>query len=160
MKFSKILALALAVLAISAVALAGCSKKDTNDTNTDDKQNVTDNENKNDEKPVLSMATNAEFPPFEYVEGEKVLGADIDIANAIADYLGYTLEVTNIDFDAALTGAATGKYDVAIAGITANDDRRANMNFSDDYYTASQAIIVNADSDIKAARHHRRAVSA
>ncbi len=151
MKFSKILALALAVLAISAVALAGCSKKDTNDTNTDDNQNVTDTENKNDEKPVLSMATNAEFPPFEYVEGEKVLGADIDIANAIADYLGYTLEVTNIDFDAALTGAATGKYDVAIAGITANDDRRANMNFSDDYYTASQAIIVNADSDIKAA---------
>ena len=96
MKFSKILALALAVLAISAVALAGCSKKDTNDTNTDDNQNVTDTENKNDEKPVLSMATNAEFPPFEYVEGEKVLGADIDIANAIADYLGYTLEVTNI----------------------------------------------------------------
>lgn len=100
---------------------------------------------------TLSMATNAEFPPFEYLEGGEIVGADIEIAQAIAEKLGRELEISNIDFDAALTGAATGKYDVAIAGITANDERRQNMNFSDDYYIASQAIIVLADSDIKAA---------
>lgn len=100
---------------------------------------------------VLTMATNAEFPPFEYIEGEEIVGADIELAEAIAEKLGRELEVTNIDFDAALTGAATGKYDMAVAGITANDERRENMNFSDDYYKASQAIIVMADSDIKAA---------
>lgn len=81
----------------------------------------------------LTMATNAEFPPFEYLEGEEVVGADADIAKAIADKLGMELEITNIDFDAALTGAATGKYDVAIAGITANDERKKNMDFSNDY---------------------------
>lgn len=99
----------------------------------------------------LTMATNAEFPPFEYLENGEIVGADIDIAKAIAEKLGRELEITNIDFDAALTGAATGKYDMAVAGITANDDRRKNMNFSVDYYTASQAIIVMADSEIAAA---------
>ena len=100
---------------------------------------------------ALTMATNAEFPPFEYLEGEEIVGADIEIAQAIAEILGRELEITNIDFDAALTGAATGKYDMAVAGITATDDRKQNMNFSDDYYTASQAIIVMADSEIKVA---------
>jgi len=99
----------------------------------------------------LTMATNAEFPPFEYIEGEEIVGADVEIAKAIAEKLGLELEITNIDFDAALTGAATGKYDMAVAGITANEERRKNMNFSDDYYKASQAIIVTADSEIKAA---------
>ncbi len=100
---------------------------------------------------VLTMATNAEFPPFEYLESGEVVGADVDIANAIAEELGMKLEITNIDFDAALTGTATGKYDMAVAGITANEDRRKNMNFSEDYYKASQAIIVMADSEIKVA---------
>lgn len=126
----KIIALVLAVM-MAVCCLAGCgSAKDDN---------------------TLTMATNAEFPPFEYLEGEEIVGADVDIANAIAEKLGKTLEITNIDFDAALTGAATGKYDVAIAGVTATDDRRQNMGFTDDYYTASQAIIVMADSAIKTA---------
>lgn len=126
----KIIALVLAVMMV-VCCLAGCgSAKDDN---------------------TLTMATNAEFPPFEYLEGEEIVGADVDIANAIAEKLGKTLEITNIDFDAALTGAATGKYDVAIAGVTATDERRQNMGFTDDYYTASQAIIVMADSAIKTA---------
>ena len=105
----------------------------------------------NEEKKTLTMATNAEFPPFEYLEGEEIVGADVDMAKAVAEELGMKLEITNIDFDAALTGAATGKYDVAIAGVTATEERKQNMNFSDDYYKASQAIIVMADSNIKAA---------
>ena len=125
----KIIALTL-VLMLAVCCLAGCGAKD---------------------EKTLTMATNAEFPPFEYLEGEEIVGADVDIAKAIAEKLGKTLEITNIDFDAALTGAATGKYDVAIAGVTATDERRQNMGFTDDYYTASQAIIVTADSDIKAA---------
>lgn len=100
---------------------------------------------------TLTMATNAEFPPFEYLEGEEIVGADVDMAKAVAEKLGLELEITNIDFDAALTGASTGKYDVAIAGITANDERKENMDFSDDYYQAAQAIIVMADSEIKTA---------
>lgn len=125
----KIMSLILAG-AMSLALLAGCGGKDDN---------------------KLTMATNAEFPPFEYLEGEEIVGADVDMAKALAEELGMELEITNIDFDAALTGAATGKYDMAVAGITANEERRKNMNFSDNYYQASQAIIVMADSEIKVA---------
>lgn len=100
---------------------------------------------------TLTMVTNAEFPPFEYMEGDQFVGADIEIAQAIAEIMGKELEITNIDFDAALSGVATGKYDVAVAGITATEERMKNMNFSDAYYVASQAIVVRADSDIKGA---------
>lgn len=127
MKKLKILALSL-VVALTIAGVSGCGAKDN---------------------AKLTVATNAEFPPFEYLDGEEMVGADIDLANALAEKMGKEAEITNIDFDAALTGASTGKYDVAIAGITADDDRRQNMNFSDDYYEASQAIIVNDGSDIK-----------
>ena len=70
----------------------------------------------------LTMATNAEFPPFEYLDGEKIVGADVEIAEAIAETLGKELELTNIDFDAALTGAAAGKHDRAVAGTSATDE--------------------------------------
>ena len=127
----KLLALLMALAMV--FALVACGGEKVEETNT------------------LTMATNAEFPPFEYLEGNEIVGADVDIALAIAEKLGRELVISNIDFDAALTGAATGKYDMAVAGITANDERRANMNFSIDYYTASQAIIVMADSEIATA---------
>ena len=127
----KLLSLMLALVMVLAVFTA-CGGNETDD--------------------VLTMATNAEFPPFEYLENGEVVGADVEIAEAIAEKLGKKLEITNIDFDAALTGAATGKYDMGVAGITANDERRQNMNFSVDYYTASQAIIVKADSTIAASK--------
>lgn len=138
----KLLSLLLVVTMLTACVLAftSCGQKD-----------AVENSGASNEKDVLTMATNAEFPPFEYIENNKIVGADVDIANAIADKLGMKLEISNIDFDAALTGASTGKYDMAVAGITANDERRKNMNFSDDYYQASQAIIVMANSAIKTA---------
>ena len=128
----KILALALAAMMI--FAFAGCAK-----------------EAADVDAAKLTVATNAEFPPFEYLENGEMVGAEIDMAYALAEKLGVEIEISNIDFDAALTGAATGKYDMAISGITANDERRKNMNFSDNYYMASQAIIVTADSEIAAA---------
>lgn len=142
-KFLSLLLAALMLLSTAAI-ITSCSKKDNAGTSG----GSTDTTEK---KETLTMATNAEFPPFEYLEGGEIVGADVDIAKAIAEKLGMELEISNIDFDAALTGAATGKYDMAVAGITADDDRRKNMNFSDDYYQASQAIIVTKDSDIKTA---------
>lgn len=129
MKRTKLLCLVLATVMLAAV-LTACG--------SGSKENV------------LTVATNAEFPPFEYFEGEKIVGADIDMMEAIAEKMGVTLEITHIDFDAALTGAATGKYDIALSGITANDERRKNMAFTDDYYVASQAVIVMADGEYKA----------
>lgn len=104
-----------------------------------------------EETNTLTMVTEAAFPPFEYMEGDQLVGADIDIANAIADILGKELVITNVDFDAVLSGVATGKYDFGIAGITASEERKKNMNFTDAYFIASQSIVVAADSDIKTA---------
>ena len=134
------LLLVAALLASFALAFTSCGEK-----------TEVENDGASNEKEILTMATNAEFPPFEYIENNEIVGADVDIANAIAEKLGMKLEISNIDFDAALTGASTGKYDMAVAGITADDERRKNMNFSDDYYQASQAIIVAKDSAIKTA---------
>ncbi len=134
--------LSAALAAVMSISLfAACGTKTEN----------TGNNASNDSKKVLTMATNAEFKPFEYIEGEEVIGADVDLANAIADKLGYKLEISNIDFDAALTGVATGKYDIGVAGITANEERKKNMDFTNDYFKASQAIIVAKDSAIKGA---------
>ncbi|MCR4718107.1 MAG: transporter substrate-binding domain-containing protein [Firmicutes bacterium] len=132
--FLKMVSMA-AALVLTVSALSSCGKKAEEEVNPD--------------LPTLTMATNAEFKPFEYLEGKEIVGADIDMAKAIAEYLGYNLEITNIDFDAALTGAATGKYDMAVAGITATDERKKSMNFSNNYFKASQSIIVTSDSEIK-----------
>ena len=134
MKITKILSVVLAALMV-AVAFVACGEKAAD-------------ENANN---VLTMATNAEFPPFEYLEDGKMVGAEIDMAYLIAEKLGMELEISNIDFDAALTGAATGKYDMALSGITASEERKKNMNFTVPYYEASQAIIVMADSELAAA---------
>ncbi len=124
----KIITLALAiVMVLSAVALfAGCSA----------------------EEKTLVMATNAAFPPYEYKEGDKIVGIDAEIAAAIADKLGMKLEIKDVDFDAALTGVAEGKYDMGMAGITVTEDRKKNMDFSETYATGIQVIIVKDGSAI------------
>ena len=82
----------------------------------------------------LVMTTNAAFPPFEYVsDGDKVVGVDADIAQAIADELGVELQIDNVTFDGALTAISTGKADIAAAGITVTEERKQNMDFSDTY---------------------------
>lgn len=141
-KTVKLLSLAAAIA--MAVTMTGCGGTKTTDENTD----ATASPAASDKK-TLTMATNAEFPPFEYLEGDQIVGADVDMAKAVAEKLGYELEITNLDFDAALAGVSTGKYDVAVAGITASEERKKSMNFSDNYFVASQSIVVTADSTIK-----------
>ncbi len=96
----------------------------------------------------LIMATNAEFPPYEYHEGDEIVGIDAEIAAAIADELGMTLEIEDMAFDSIITAVSSGKADMGLAGMTVDPDRQKNVNFSDTYATAAQVIIVNEDSDI------------
>ena len=70
-----------------------------------------------EKKPKLTMATNAEFPPYEYMEGEKVIGIDVDIAQAIADKLDMELVISNINFDSIIPSITAGKADIGIAGM-------------------------------------------
>lgn len=91
---------------------------------------------------VLRMATNAEFEPYEYMDGGEVVGIDVDIAQAIADKLGMKLEIDNIEFDAIITAVQSGKDDIGVAGMTVTEDRLENIDFTESYTNAKQVIIV------------------
>ena len=99
----------------------------------------------------LIMATNAAFPPYEYVENDKVVGIDAEIAALIADKLGLELDIQDVDFDSIVPGVAGGKYDMGMAGMTVTEERKQNVNFTDSYATGVQAIIVPEGSAIKSA---------
>jgi polar amino acid transport system substrate-binding protein len=100
------------------------------------------------EDGVLTMATNAYFPPYEYYDGDKVVGIDTDIAQAVADKLGLTLKIEDMEFDSIITAVQTGKADMGLAGMTVTPDRQKNINFTESYATGIQSIIVKDDSPI------------
>lgn len=97
---------------------------------------------------VLTMGTNAAFPPYEYYEGDTVVGIDAEIAQAIAEKLGLTLEIVDMDFNSIITAVQSGKVDVGIAGMTVEPDRLENVDFTDSYATGVQVVIVTEDSEI------------
>ncbi|MEE1299249.1 MAG: transporter substrate-binding domain-containing protein, partial [Acutalibacteraceae bacterium] len=102
-------------------------------------------------KPVLTMATSADFAPYEYKEGEGFAGIDIEIAQAIADKLGMELQIVDIAFDSVIAGVVTGKYDMGVSGLTMTPERAQTVNFTDPYANAVQTVIVKEDSDIQSA---------
>ena len=101
------------------------------------------------EEGKLHMSTNAAFPPYEMTtDAGGFEGIDIDIATAIAEKLDLELVVDDMDFDAALTAAQTGKSDIVMAGVTVDEERLAVMNFTESYATGVQVIIVKEGSDV------------
>ncbi len=101
----------------------------------------------NDEN-VLVMATNAAFPPYEYVESGEFVGIDVEIAEAIADKLGMELKIEDVEFGSIIGGVVEGKYDMGMAGMTVTEERKQNVNFSATYATGIQVIIVKDGSAI------------
>ena len=91
---------------------------------------------------TLVMATNAEFPPYEYKEGDQIVGFDVDIMTAICDKLGYELQIDDMAFDSIIAAVQSGKADVGCAGMTVTEDRMKNVLFSDPYTESNQVIIV------------------
>ncbi|MBR2937664.1 MAG: transporter substrate-binding domain-containing protein [Oscillospiraceae bacterium] len=128
--------IALVLVLVLCLSLAACAKGATLD----------------DVKKTgkLTVATSPDFPPFESLEGGKVVGIEVDILNLIAEELGVELEIVQMDFDSVLTAIKSAKYNCGMSGITANEDRKKNMLFTDPYYNAAQVIVVKADSAIKA----------
>lgn len=101
-----------------------------------------------DDAEELVMATNATFPPYEYVDGEDVVGIDVAVAGLIADKLGMKLVVNDMEFDAIIPAVQSGKADIGMAGMTVTDERLQSINFSVSYATGVQVVIVPEDSDI------------
>ena len=122
----KLSALLLAVILV--LSLAACASTAKNDEPAPDAS----------EAAKLTMATEATFPPYEYYDGDAIVGIDVEVAQAIADKLGMELEVTDIAFDSIIPGIQTGKYDMGMAGMTVTDERKEQVNFSDSYATGVQ----------------------
>lgn len=123
------------VLMVGVFMLAGCgSDKDAEGT----------------EKKTLTLATSADFPPYEFVgdDGE-FAGIDIEVSKLIAEKLGYELKVENMDFNSVITSVQNGKADIGMAGLTVTPDRLENVDFTDSYATGVQVVIVKEGSPIK-----------
>lgn len=173
----KVLCLAAALCTISLAACGGGAENTTAETTTTaaaeaaqdseaetkeeaevssaEAEETKEAENNAEGGESLIMVTNAEFPPYEYhdssvtgPDGSDIVGIDVEIAGAIAESLGRTLVIEDIQFDSIIPELQSGKADLGAAGMTVTEDRLVNVDFSDTYATAVQSIIVMQDSDI------------
>lgn len=146
MKKRTLKVLSTAVAAVLCLGMAaGCGTKD-------DKGNQANNASKAPEtntKSELVMGTNAAFPPFEFVTSQGLVGEfdgiDVAIADKIAKESDKTLKIEDMEFESLITALNTGKVDMVLAGMTANEERRQSVDFSDPYFVASQVIVVAKD---------------
>lgn len=158
---TKILALILTLALLMSVALVACTDNDVQDENNNDvvDNNDVNNENEGDtaddtQTPddtaddVIIMATNAYFQPYEYYEGEQIVGIDAEIAAAIAAKMGKTLQISDMQFDSILTAVQEGSVDFGMAGMTVTDERLESVNFTSSYASGVQSIIVKEGSPI------------
>ena len=119
----------LVLLSTITLIIIGCTKKEEN---------------------KLYVGTNAEFQPFEYREGNKIVGFDIDLINEISKICDFNVEIVDMQFDGLLPSMEAKKIDLIIAGMTKTDEREKFVNFSEPYYNSKQVIIVHKDNeDIK-----------
>ena len=156
-KMTRLLSMLLALVMVLALCACGNTAKDdaadatvaptedttpaTDDAATGEIKTVTDG--------VLTMATNAAFPPYEMTTDDGGYeGIDVEVATAIAEKLGLELVVDDMDFNSVVTAVQTGKDDIAMAGLTVNEERKQNVDFTDTYATGVQVVIVKDGSDI------------
>ena len=99
-------------------------------------------------KPKLVMATNAQFPPYEFYDEDAIVGIDAEIAAAIAEKLGMELEISDMEFDSIIEAVKGGKADIGMAGLTVTDERKEEVDFTVSYATGVQVVIVTEDSAI------------
>ena len=130
----KIIAIVLAALMVCAM-LAGCGSKEASGLKTV-------------ESGKLIMATNAAFPPYEFIEGNEIVGIDAEIAGAIAEKLGLELQIDDMEFDSIIESVKGGKADIGLAGMTVTPERQEVINFTASYATGVQVVIVTEDSAI------------
>lgn len=144
------------VLALALSMLAGCSSKTAetkaaetkSETTKETTAETTGEAGTSGSADTLIMATEAGFAPYEYTEdGKTVVGVDVDIANEIAKAMGKTLQIDNMTFDGALMAVQQGTADFAAAGISVTPEREEMMDFSIEYATSKQVVVVKKDSD-------------
>ncbi len=155
MKFTKILALILAVMMLFTFVSCGSNADDgkETDTNADTAADTAvdtaaDTAADSEDDNTIVMATNAYFPPYEYYEGETITGIDAEIAAKIAEKLGKTLVIEDMEFNSITTAVQQGSVDFGMAGMTITEDRLLEVDFSVSYANGVQVVIVKEDSAI------------
>lgn len=138
--------LLLAVLLIFTALFSSCGPESAGKTAPVETKTE---ENAPAEKKVLTMATNAYFRPYEYYDGENIVGIDVEIAQAIAKELGMELKVEDMQFDSILTAVSGGAADFGMAGLTITEDRLKSVDFSTSYANGVQIVITLKDSAVK-----------
>jgi polar amino acid transport system substrate-binding protein len=98
------------------------------------------------EDNTLIVGTEAGFAPYEYMEGDEVVGIDMDIAQAIADSMGKELVIQNMDFEGALLAVQNGSVDFVAAGVSVDEERDKVMDFSIDYVNSTEVVVVNSEN--------------
>ncbi len=134
----------IVVAALAITVFAACGKNDGTTTPSNDTSSSSDSS----AKKTLTLATSADFPPYEYMEGEEFKGIDIEVAGLIAEKLGCELVVSNMNFDSILNAVQGGKADMGMAGLTVTEDRLKSVDFSESYATGVQVLIVKDGSSI------------
>lgn len=154
----KLLSIILALtLVLGLCAMAGCGSEADDKTGSDNSFAASvpgDTGSKPVEVTTVSdgkliMATNAYFAPYEYYEGDKIVGIDAEIADAIAKKLGLTLEIKDMNFDTIITAVNAGDADIGVAGMTVTPDRQLEVDFSISYTNGVQSIVVKEGSPIE-----------
>lgn len=140
----KLICMLTALLLVCTATACGSSPENNDNTNSEGGLRTA-------VEGKLTMATNATFPPYEYLEGGKVTGIDAEIAAALADKLGLELQIDDMEFDFITESIKRGKADIGLAGMTITPDRQEEVDFTVSYATGVQVVIVKEDSSITSA---------
>lgn len=136
--FKSIFAIAMtATIMLSMAACGGSSEPSSSENDGQEQASSGD---------VLIMGTNAEFPPYEFYEGQDIVGIDVEIARAVAESMGKELKVEDMAFDSIIPAISSDKVDIGAAGMTVTEERKQSVDFTDTYVKASQVIMIKADN--------------
>ncbi|MEH7443191.1 basic amino acid ABC transporter substrate-binding protein [Bacillus sp. JJ1122] len=133
---------AIVLMAITALIVSACGTSKTSETSGTGSEAG---------KKELRVVTDAAYAPFEYMEGDKIVGFDIDFLKAVAEEAGYKLKIEHVGWDPIFVEIKSKRADIAISSITINDDRKQTYDFSLPYFLSTNKILVREDSDIKSA---------
>ncbi len=99
--------------------------------------------------PTITVATNATYPPFNYIDQQtgRIIGFDINLMNLIADQENFNVQYIKVDLDPLLQGMAQGKYDAAISALSITPERQKDMLFSEPYFVSGQVVMVFIEND-------------
>lgn len=140
-KIISLLMMSILVAGILA-ACGGSNEKDSGNAGESD----------NTDAKVLKMGTSADYPPFEYIDtakGSDIIGIDAEIAKVVTEKLGYELEIKDMDFGGLISALQNGQVDFVASAMSATDERKESVDFSDIYYTSKHIIVSKKGSGIQ-----------